>query len=489
MRYACSYLSFFIICAYILPQLKLFSTDLQYDVDVLVIGAGVAGSTFARELARNGIRSFLILEARNETGGRFINVKIGNVSVELGPNWIHGTTNNPIFDLVKTYRISGQFENPRSLICRDIHGKDVTATFLKKREKLKSLLRTFREKYTFMSLRDALMKNGWENRTAIENIAEYSLIDFMDAGPPEVISGYSQHSDNSRINSLDGPQFFITEQGGYKKLVQGILKEALGEDTERLKLNTFVKKIKWNRFGVTVETSQGKLYRSKLLLATPSMGVYQNMKDLFEPAFPAWKEEAIQKFIMGTYTKIFLKFPYRFWDNVEYIFFASGTRHLFPVWQSLDAGNKFNFDTNILMVTVTWSESYRLEKLSKNNLIEEILAQLRFVYGSNVIQPIDIVVPKWKTNGLFYGSYSLLQKNVTHQDFVAIQSNVGPVFFAGEATHEVYQGYIHGAFYEGRNRAFDMMQALKGYFDIDDDRLNKDFYDSCLRDSCDCCYN
>ena len=472
-----------------MPQRKLLFEELHYDAEVIVIGAGVAGSTFARELARHGVRNFLILEARNETGGRFQNVKIGNLSVELGPNWVHGTTNNPIFDLVKRYKISGQFENPQSLICRDIHGKDVTEDFLEEREKLKNLLRAFREKYTSMSLRDVLKKNGWENRTAIENIAEYSLIDFMDAGPPEVISGNSQHSNNSQINSLDGPQFFITEQGGFKKLVQGLLREALGDNTERLKLNTFVKKIKWNKNGIIVETSEGKIYRSKFLLATPSMGVYQNMKDLFDPALPTWKKAAIQKFVMGTYTKIFLKFPYRFWDNVEYIFYASGTRHLFPVWQSLDAGNRFNFDTNTLMVTVTWGESYRLEKLSKEKLTEEILAQLRLVYGSNVIQPIDVVVPKWKTNILFSGSYSLLQKNVTHQDFVAIRSNVGRVFFAGEATHEVYQGYIHGAFYEGRNRAFDIMQALKGYFHFNDDRVNKDFYDSCLRDSCDCCYH
>ena len=67
---------------------------------------------------------------------------------------------------------------------------------------------------------------------------------------------------------------------------------------------------------------------------------------------------------------------------------------------------------------------------------------------------------------------------------MALRANVGPIFFAGEATHEVYQGYIHGAYYEGMNRAYDVIQALKSYLNLKTDMLNVDFYDSCLRDLC-----
>ena len=482
------------LCQYdngVFPRQKMPSHDACYDADIIIVGAGIAGITFARELTRNGIHDFLILEARNKTGGRFQDVTIGNVSVEIGPNWVHGTNNNPIFDLVKDYGVDGMFENPRSIICRDANGKDVTKAFLKVREKLKNLLKTLGVEYEFMSLRDALRKQGWDNITAIENIAEYSLIDFMDAAPPEVLSGFSPYSQYARpmIDSQNGPQFFITEQNGYKKIIEGLQKEALGIDFTRLKLNSFVTKIKWGQKGVKVETSQGQVYHAKVLLATPSIAVYQKMPTLFEPALPAWKNLAIHKFAMGTYTKIFLKFPYRFWDNLEYIFYASGTRHLFPVWQSLDAGKRFHFDTNILLVTVTWSESYRIEETSKETLMDEIMAHLKLVYGSHVPHPSNIIVPNWASSKFFYGSYSILQKNTTHQDFVALRANVGPIFFAGEATHEVYQGYIHGAYYEGMNRAYDVIQALKGYLNLKTDMLNVDFYDSCLRDSCNCCYH
>ena len=459
-----------------------------YDAEVVIIGAGIAGTTFARELARNSIHDYLIIEGRNESGGRFQDIRIGNVTVELGPNWIHGTKNNPVFELVKKYGITGKNEDPNSLICRDKNGENVTNEFLHERSKLNNIMRSLiGENYKLMSLRNALRENGWENRTAIENVVEYSVIDYMDAAPPEKIQGECDQSKKSRIKSLTGAQFFITEQAGYKRLVDGIQQEALGENSKRLKLGHFVTKIKWGKRGVRVETSQGQVFTGKVLLATPSIGVYQNMPDLFEPKLPAWKRAAFQKFKMATYTKIFLKFPYRFWDNLEYIFYASGTRRVFPVWQSLDAENRFGFETNILMVTVTSSESERIEKISKDELKSEIMHHLSLMYGSNIPRILDIVVPKWKTNKYFYGSYSLSPENATHLDFVALRANVGPIFFAGEASHETYQGYIHGAFYEGKNRAYDVMQALNGFWNLNDIELNKDFYDSCLRDIGDSC--
>jgi len=467
-----------------LLQKKTQNEEACYDTDVIVLGAGVVGAAFVKHLALNGIKDFLVLEARDEPGGRFQNIIIGNISVELGANWVHGTENNPIYKLIKKYGIAGKFEDQQSLICRDSKGRNCTASFLKIRKKLKDILWTLGEEYNSISLRDALLKNGWQNRTSMENIVEYSVIDFMDAAPPEVLSGNYYHSANATINSLYGSQLFITEQRGYKKLVQGLLEETIGQNSTKLKLSNFVKKIKWGKNGVRVETSNGKIYSSKVLLVTLSMGVLQNVKNLFEPELPAWKKAAIEKFKMGTYTKIFLKFPYRFWDNVEYIFYASGTRHRFPVWQSLDAHNRFQVDTNILMVTVTESESYRIEELSKEKLIDEILAELKLIYGSNVPKPVETIVPIWNKNELFYGSYSLFQPNVTHQDFVAVRANVGPLFFAGEATHELYQGYIHGAYYEGENRAYDVRQALHGYLSVKDDKLNREFYNSCLRNYC-----
>ena len=59
------------------------------DVDVVVIGAGLAGLTTARELTRKGEDSVVVLEARERVGGRTLNLPIGGGHiVEGGGEWI-----------------------------------------------------------------------------------------------------------------------------------------------------------------------------------------------------------------------------------------------------------------------------------------------------------------------------------------------------------------------------------------------------------------
>lgn len=60
------------------------------DVDVLVLGAGFAGLTAARELAQRGL-SVRILEARHRLGGRTWHAERLGHGVELGGTWVHWT--------------------------------------------------------------------------------------------------------------------------------------------------------------------------------------------------------------------------------------------------------------------------------------------------------------------------------------------------------------------------------------------------------------
>src|SRR5256885_3499878 len=58
------------------------------DADVIVVGAGLAGLSAARELQRRGA-SVLVLEARDRVGGRTLNEPIGDGKVvEVGGQWI-----------------------------------------------------------------------------------------------------------------------------------------------------------------------------------------------------------------------------------------------------------------------------------------------------------------------------------------------------------------------------------------------------------------
>jgi polyamine oxidase len=59
---------------------------------VLVIGAGVSGLKAAVDLATKGY-AVTVLEARDRIGGRVHTVDSGVGPIEMGAQWIHGTSN------------------------------------------------------------------------------------------------------------------------------------------------------------------------------------------------------------------------------------------------------------------------------------------------------------------------------------------------------------------------------------------------------------
>ncbi|MFO0658435.1 MAG: FAD-dependent oxidoreductase [Polyangiaceae bacterium] len=60
---------------------------MDVDVDVVVVGAGLAGLTCARALERGGARVALI-EARDRVGGRTLSKTVGKGTIDLGGQWL-----------------------------------------------------------------------------------------------------------------------------------------------------------------------------------------------------------------------------------------------------------------------------------------------------------------------------------------------------------------------------------------------------------------
>jgi len=100
---------------------KISSRSSSTSPKVIILGGGVAGVIAARTLHERGINDFLIIEARDELGGRMQTHHFGKTGgrsyvVEKGPNWIQGTQDgdgpaNPIYTLAKKHGLKGQLDN------------------------------------------------------------------------------------------------------------------------------------------------------------------------------------------------------------------------------------------------------------------------------------------------------------------------------------------------------------------------------------------
>src|SRR4051812_43105564 len=76
----------------------------RLDADVVVVGAGLAGLTAAREVQKAGATA-LVLEARDRVGGRTLNEPIGDGKVvEVGGQWI-GPGQNRIAALAREMKV------------------------------------------------------------------------------------------------------------------------------------------------------------------------------------------------------------------------------------------------------------------------------------------------------------------------------------------------------------------------------------------------
>src|ERR1700752_4196947 len=70
-------------------------------VDVVVVGAGVAGLAAATRLRAEG-RSCVVLEAGHRVGGRALTTQVAGMPFDHGASWLHGGEDNPLAPIART---------------------------------------------------------------------------------------------------------------------------------------------------------------------------------------------------------------------------------------------------------------------------------------------------------------------------------------------------------------------------------------------------
>ncbi|KAF8527027.1 amine oxidase [Hysterangium stoloniferum] len=444
---------------------------------VAILGGGMAGIIAARTLHEQGVEDFVIVEARDELGGRMQNFALANgAKVELGPNWVQGlgegATQNPIYTLALKDNLTSVFSNFSDLATFDNHGpvnmdKELNALDDAFSAYLAAAGERILNQQGDLTARAGLSVSGYKPRTSLDDAAEYFTFDFEFAEPPEDSSFIaSAENNNFTYNGFSDENNLVVDQRGFKTIAQTEAFKFLNKTDSRLLLGHTVTNIKYTSTGVTIQTKDGPTIEADYAICTFSVGVLQNDDVTFSPPLPAWKQEAIYGMNMAVYTKIFLVFNTTFWSPTQFQLYADPSkRGYYPVWQSLDLPT-FLPGSHVLFSTVTGRESIRIERQSDEDTKVEMMAVLRSMYGQNGTQipdPVQIHFKRWHSDPLFRGTYSNWGTSYPPAVFDNLRAPLRTrLWFAGEATSFKYFGFLQGAYFEGMNAATNIVQCLRG---------------------------
>ncbi|MBX3093614.1 MAG: FAD-dependent oxidoreductase [Cryobacterium sp.] len=414
-------------------------------VDVIVVGAGVAGLTTAGILAREGLR-VVVLEARDRIGGRTHTEREGDRVTDLGASWIHGITDAPVYEAalafgmpmleftVGSFQVDGRpiaYYGPgghrltdaeTAAFAADVHFFD------------DALIDTIESSLDGTSYGDVVettlqhmrARHGWSEDRVLR------VREFLRHRSEEQ---YGVQPENLDAHGLDddvahGDEVVFPD--GYDRLVAHL---AEGLD---VRLGHVVRRVQWrdagdekDSRGVTVTTSRGDFTAAQAVVTVP-VGVLQSNDFRIDPALPDPWAGALARLRMNSFEKVFLRFSERFWDEDVYAIRRQGEAAAWwHSWYDLTALH----DAPTLLTFAAGDCARETREWSDDRIAASVLDALREIYGERVTKPTSVTVTRWQDDPYSRGSYAYMTVGAKMEDRDLLATPIGGVLhIAGEAT-------------------------------------------------------
>ncbi len=416
-------------------------------VDVIVIGAGIAGLAAARDLVAGG-KSVRILEARDTVGGRIRTNRSWGKPVELGAQWIETATGNPLVSLAKSAGVTttADPENGNERYIDTQTPEQLSGTAIDDLYTLaddiisaaidsaggtdKSLRAAINQVPAYKSL-NAAQKRRIESMFA-------QVIDDDDAVEAELLS---LNNYDEGIDAYRGGNLFVNN--GYEGIPQYMAKNLT------IEYNISVNRIATDATGVTVSAGS-KTWRAGAVVVTVPLGILKANTITFSPALPAAYTAAIGKLAMGVLDKCILKYDTAFWGTSADTFTIVGTDpHEF--YQFIPLNKAVGLPA--LVAFNAGSRARALEAKSDAQLQTQMATIINKAFGVNKT-PTGIIATRWGRDPYALGSYSYIPVGGSIQARRTLATPVNTrLVFAGEAYTESDASTVHGAYNSGKAAA------------------------------------
>jgi monoamine oxidase len=417
------------------------------DVDVVVIGAGLAGLGAATALRAAG-RSAVVLEASSRIGGRAWTAypaELGEVWFDMGAVWLHAAEQNPLVPMAQgagevllradELRRERTFVGTREATPAEYAG--YAATWGRFEDMAARILRA-RADAPLAEVARAMPDDPWA--VTVETW-EGPIICCADADDFSLLDW--------QRNVLSGSN--LVPQGG----IGAFVARRLGEGLD-IRLATAVTRIRWNEAGgrVTVEAPRGAITANSAIV-TVSTGVLASGAIAFDPPLPTEALAAIHALPMGLAMKVALRATGP--DRLDLPLHCSVDRRVARSGDPIMGFQCWPHGRDYVQGWVGASAAWQLARAGEAAAVDFALGQLRSIFGGRVDRLFAggaRVVTRWDADPFVRGAYTYVRPGDADARMALAQPlSDGHLLFAGEACHNGFASTVAGAWISGQDAA------------------------------------